>query len=110
MILGSSLHLSSSPEQPTSSVRANDLPLFDSASFFPSLMVTPLIRFFKKIFLKKIFIYFDTERKQAGEGQREREVRIPRSLRAVSIEPDAGLELNGLGQEIMNRAGIESDA
>lgn len=45
IILGSSLRLSSSPKQFACSVRAIDLPLFEPASLFPSLTVTPLIQF-----------------------------------------------------------------
>ena len=39
-------------------------------------------------------IYFERERKRAGEGQRARETeRIPSRLRTISTEPNMGLEL-----------------
>ena len=47
-----------------------------------------------------MFIYFEREkeRAQAGEG-RERRERIPRRLRAVSTEPNTGLD--PMNHEIM---------
>ena len=50
----------------------------DSALLFPPL-------FFN--------VYFETDRLRVGEGQRERKrERIPSRLRAVSTEPDVGLD------------------
>ena len=50
-----------------------------------------------------MFIYFETESEQVGEGQREREgdteSEAGSRLRAVSTEPDAGLE--PMNREIM---------
>ena len=39
-----------------------------------------------------LFIYFERQREQRRGGERRRR-RIPGRLRAVSAEPDAGLEL-----------------
>ena len=43
---------------------------------------------------KKLFVYFERERVSECQGRAERQgQRIPSRLRAVSAEPDAGLDL-----------------
>ena len=60
------------------------------------------------ILFKFYFIYLrETETVQVGVGQRERETQNPKQgsgLRAVSTEPDAGLELTDF--EIVTRAEV----
>ena len=57
-----------------------------------------LLVYHVSIFLRFLFIYFERERDSRGGAEREEE-RIPSSLRAVSAEPNVGLE--PLNHEIM---------